>query len=76
MSRSALVVLALATLASSGLWLSMRAAAAAGTAAVEVLPARSLRRVRWWQANARHFHLACAMVAITAACIRVGANIG
>jgi hypothetical protein len=73
MSSSALTVVALATLASAGLWLSMLAAA---NADVDVLPAGSLRRLRWWQAKARNFHLTCAMVAIVAVCVQVGTNIG
>jgi hypothetical protein len=63
----------IAALLSSGLWLATRAA---GLADVEVLPARCLRRVRWWQGNARYVQSACAVIGIAAACVQIGATVG
>jgi hypothetical protein len=68
LSRSALTILALATLISFGLWLSIRGAS---LEEVELLPARCRRRVRWWQRNARYVQLACAVVAAAAVCLQV-----
>jgi hypothetical protein len=72
LSRSALAILAIAMLVSSGLWLSMRAAR---LAEVEVLPAYCRRRVRWWQHNATHVQLGCALAALAAACMQVGSSL-
>jgi hypothetical protein len=73
MSGSALAILGIAILVSLGLWLSVRAAELAN---VELLPARSLRRVRWWQGNAKHVHIACAVLALAAACVQITSSVG
>jgi hypothetical protein len=73
MSRPVLAVLGIAVLISLGLWLSMRAA---GLADIEVLPARYRRRVVWWQGNQKHVQLACAVVAVAAACVQIGTSVG
>lgn len=73
MSSPALAILAIATLVSFGLWLSMRVA---GLADLELLPARCRRRVRWWQGNARNVQLACAVVAAASACVQISTTVG
>ena len=49
---------------------------AAGLADVELLPARCLRRVRWWQGNARYVHLTCVIAAVAAACVQIVMTVG
>jgi hypothetical protein len=70
-SSTALTVLAIAALVSLGLWLSM---IAARFTEMELLPAHSRRRVQWWQANAGHVQIGCALLAVAAACIQLGST--
>jgi hypothetical protein len=41
---------------------------------MELLPAHSRRRVQWWQANAGHVQIGCALLAVAAACIQLGST--
>jgi hypothetical protein len=50
MSRSALAIIGIAAVLSTGLWLSMRVAS---RTRMEMLPARCRRRIQWWQGNER-----------------------
>jgi hypothetical protein len=68
MSRTALAIFAIAILISSGLWLSMRAAAVAN---LDLLPVRNRRRVRWWQQNSRHVQLGLAGLALTSVIVQL-----
>jgi hypothetical protein len=70
-SSTALTVLAIAALFSLGLRLSM---IAARSTEMELMPAPIRRRVQWWQANARHVQIGCALLAVTAACIQLGST--
>jgi hypothetical protein len=72
-SKSALAILAFATLVWFGVWLSVRAA---GLAEIQLLPAHCRRRVRWWQSNARHVQIGCAVAACAAACLQIGTSLG
>jgi len=77
MSSSTLAILVISILVSSGLWVSMRAIDLADLqAAVERLPARQRRRVLWWQGNAKHIQLLCALVAAATVCVQLSSNVG
>ena len=69
MSRSLLAVFGTALLVSAGLWLSM---CAARMGHLELLPAHSVRRIRWWQGHARYVQIGCALVALSAVCLQIG----
>jgi len=56
-------LIAVSALVAGALWLSLRAAA---TAELEILPARSRRRLQWWQSHHGPVYLACAAVAVAA----------
>ena len=73
MSKTALAILALAVLLSAGVWLSERAA---GLAEIQLLPSHCRRRVQWWQSNARHVQIACALAACAAAGIEISNLLG
>lgn len=63
MSNPAVVIFALTTLVWFGTWLSARAA---GLAEIDLLPVCCRQRIRWWQANAGHVQLLCAVLAVVA----------
>jgi hypothetical protein len=73
LSRPALAILAFAALVSSAFWLAVRGAR---LAEIELLPAHSLRRVRWWQGKARYVQLACAALGLAAASMQISETIG
>jgi hypothetical protein len=73
MAKSALAILLIATLVWFGVWLSVRAA---GLAEIQLLPAHCRRRVQWWQSNARHVQIICAVAAAAAACVEISASVG
>jgi hypothetical protein len=73
MSKSALAILLIAALVWFGVWLAVRAA---GLAEIQLLPAHCRRRVQWWQSNARHVQIICAVAAIAAAGMQLGASVG
>lgn len=68
-----MAILAIATLVSFGMWLSVRAA---GLPEIELLPARCRRRVHWWQGNARYVQITCAVTALAAAGMQISTSIG
>jgi hypothetical protein len=68
MTESVIAVVAISTLVSGALWLSMRMAAGANLA---VLPAHSRRRVQWWRLNAHHVYLGCAGLALATVALQV-----
>ncbi|HZC54220.1 MAG TPA: hypothetical protein VE441_17225 [Mycobacterium sp.] len=57
-----LALLAIAVVVATAMWLSLRAVP---TSDLDVLPVRSLRRIRWWQLNARRIYACCAVLAAT-----------
>lgn len=61
-------LLVIAMMLSAGTWVSLRAASAGGPAP---LPTDCLRRLRWWQQNARHIYAGCAAVTLCAALARL-----
>jgi hypothetical protein len=73
MSKSALAILLIAALVWFGVWLAVRAA---GLAEIQLLPAHCRRRVQWWRSNARHVQIICAVAAIAAAGMQLGASVG
>jgi hypothetical protein len=73
MSKSALAILLIAALVWFGVWLAVRAA---GLAEIQLLPAHCRRRVQWWQSNARHVQIICAVAVIAAAGMQLGASVG
>jgi len=61
-------LLVIATMLSAGTWISLRAASTGDPA---LLPTHCLRRLRWWQHNARHIYAGCAAVTLCAALARL-----
>lgn len=59
----ALGLMALAILIAAVMWLSLRLVP---MSELDVLPARSQRRIRWCQLNARWIYLCCAALAVGA----------
>ena len=70
MAEPAIALISIAALVAGALWLSLRVA---DTADLEVLPAHSRRRVRWWQSHHTHVYLGCAVVAVAAGLMQLGA---
>jgi TRAP-type C4-dicarboxylate transport system permease small subunit len=76
MADSTLAILVIAILISIGLWLSMRVVELVDVqAAVERLPPRLRRRVHWWQSNAIHVQLICAVIAVGTLCAQFGSGL-
>jgi hypothetical protein len=72
MSRSALAIIGIAAVLSTGLWLSMRVAS---HTRMEMLPARCRRRIQWWQGNERIVQFGCALAVIGGACVQLGTSV-
>jgi hypothetical protein len=70
MAEPAIALISIAALVAGALWLSLRVA---DTADLEVLPAHSRRRVLWWQRHYTHVYLGCAVVAVAAGLMQLGA---
>jgi hypothetical protein len=56
-----------------GVWLSVRAA---GVAKIQLVPAQCRRRVQWWQSNARHVQIICAVAAAADGCVQISTYAG
>jgi hypothetical protein len=70
MAAPTIALIAISALVAGALWLSLRVADAAD---LEVLPAHSRRRVRWWQSHHTHVYLVCAAVAAAAGLTQLAA---